>query len=155
MPSFMVPEEVIAVKRVGSIARNGAELDSKNARIAMNEGLIVVADTADDNDCDLPGATGEIKTALGATVYRAMKEEGASTHYDADEQVTIIRKGTIYLTCKSACAIGGDVFVVHSGADAGQVRLDANAEATLLAGARFAETLSGAGVALVTLNLPS
>jgi len=153
MATLLQPEEIIAIKRAGSVSRNEAKLDSKEADVAMNEGLVIVPG-ADDYSCKLPTVTGDIPKALGMSVYRFVKEEGASTHYDAAEQVTILRGGTGYVTCTTACAYGGEVYVIHSGGTAGQVRGTADASATLMPNARFAETVAGAGIVQVTFNLP-
>ncbi len=157
MASFLVPEEVIGIKRLGAISRNGAMLDSKNARIAIPLGRIVIQDAADDIDCDLPASGAEALTALGMSVYRAFREEGVTDDvYDIDEQVSILRKGTGYADCETAAVAGAQVFVVHTGGDEGKVRDDVDAgNAVALPGVRFAESIASTGLVQITLNLPS
>ena len=151
--SLITPEEVIGVRRLGAVGATHCLTESKAARIALGEGLMVVQDAASDHDCDLPAGAAEV--VLGMSVYRAAKEEGTSAFYDATEQVTILKKGKGFALCETACTKGGQVFVRHTGGNEGQVRNDADGgNATALPGARFDET-GVAGPVLIDLNLPA
>lgn len=142
-------------------------LGDKVAKTDIPFGRVCVYKTASGSPfADLPTATGEITggTALGISMWDPVKEQttipgGTSGKYLAGDPIPLIRKGMVTMDCETACVEGAAVFVrfttAGGGADLGQVRNDADtAKAVALPGAVFRNTLSGAGKAIVELNLP-
>jgi hypothetical protein len=78
--------------------------------------------------------------------------------FAASEAVPFVRAGRVWVSCETAAAIGGVVFVrmvAGAGESVGAVRAtpDAN-DCAILPGARFASSTASAGLVLVELNLP-
>jgi len=91
----------------------------------------------------------------GITLYESMREPGL---FAADTQVAVIRQGRVWVSAETAVAEGDPVYVrlvAGTGETAGALRAtpDAN-DCVRLNGARFASTTTGAGLAVVELNLP-
>lgn len=77
----------------------------------------------------------------------------SSAKYAQYETANIVRKGTIWVQTNGSVTSGGAVYVVYTGADAGKSRADST-NAILVPGAMYRSSVTGAGVALVELNLP-
>lgn len=133
--------------------------DSKLAVAAVPFGRCVVrraAETAEQ--CNLPSASTDVTARpRGISVLDATRKPG--TAYEANDAVTYLRKGRIWVEVEAAVAVDGDVFVRFAagagGTALGAFRGDADtATAVALPTAKFLTATSGAGLALVEVNLP-
>jgi len=117
--------------------------------------LVVVSDT-DDEECDLPTATGEV-TAGRARGVALIDRQSTSTNYAADDAVRIAVSGDVWVAVEDAVASGGPAFVrfTDAGADGlGVFRSDADtSDAVALPNAVFASATAGAGLAIVRLGV--
>jgi hypothetical protein len=130
-----------------------AVLDSKINALAMPAGIFVVYDTLPDA-VRVPATTGEVTGALGCGFVKKdiaiERQQGQTLDYPAKSGVTVMRRGRMFVTCESDCALGGDVFVrfaAGTGTQLGAVRKDADtATAVKLPGAKFLRALAAGGL---------
>lgn len=96
------------------------------------------------------------KLAAGITLYDPMREPGAYAQY---ERVSVLRRGRVLVSAEAAVTAGQPVyvrFVATGGEVRGALRgAPDSTDCALLPGARWATTTTGAGLAVVDLNLPS
>ena len=96
------------------------------------------------------------KLVAGIALYNSMREPGTFARY---EGLSVIRKGRVKVSAEGAVTSGGPVYVrfVVAGNEVYGAMLAApdSTDCGLLPGARWASTTTGAGIAVVDLNLPS
>lgn len=149
-------------------AANNDSITRYNAgSTVIKYGRVVVPDTANgDHAMKLPASSGDVGKALGITVvcsaceFNADATDTALTVIKAKSEAEVGRRGVIWMLAEDAVAIGGGVFVRHTGGTgtqaAGRVRSDADtANATQLTGAVFRTATTGTdGLVAVEINLP-
>lgn len=123
-------------------------------------GLFVVTGTDAETQCALPAAAADVTDkVLGVAVLKTMKEPDASgVLYQAKDCIPIARRCRIWVKVGPDGITPGDseLFVVHSGVDAGKVQSVAGAgpDATAIPnGAAKCLKVSGS-IAQIDLNLP-
>jgi hypothetical protein len=132
------------------------EVIYKRASEAIAPGRLVVIGAADDTECDLANATGEVTggRALGVSL---IDRQSTSTNYAINDMVRIAVAGEVWVDVEEAVTAGGEAFVRFTDAGAlglGAFRSDADtADAIGLPNARYASTTAGAGIAKVTLGV--
>ncbi len=99
-----------------------------------------------------------------ATPLKILEVLGAAIveGYAPREAMNVMRQGRCIVPVLSAVTPASQVFVQHTGADAGKFRGDANASATALTaaagtingGISFASNAAAGGLAILELNLP-
>ncbi len=119
----------------------------------------VVQGTDPVKQCVMP-STAITGTFLGFVVYEAGKAKRASGYsYDRYESVPILRRGRIWLMAEGAIAAGTKPYIRHTANGAllpGNIRGDADtAKADQLEGVLTETATSGAGLILVSVNLPA
>ena len=132
------------------------EVVTRLAEGDVNVGRVIVSGTAYPQAKE-PDVTGDIAhhKLEGISLYDAAREPGAP-HYGNTDPITTLRKGRVWVSPQGAVTANGPVFVVHSGANAGRIRADADTAAATVA-TSFIRVLQGAaadGLALVEINLP-
>jgi hypothetical protein len=140
----------------GLIASSGAEIHSRLAEAALTAGIAVCQGTL-DNQVKALSAVGDLAKIQGFTIYHAGQEPLSSgTGYAAKDTLNILRKGQIWVLTEGTVAAGGNVFVRYAGTGTkGACRAAAvTDEAGQLLGAKFVTSVTGAGLAIVEINLP-
>lgn len=109
----------------------------------------------DENECKLPTTSAEVTTnGGGVAVFDQTKASQAG--YKAGDVVTIMRKGNVYVSTEQTCAASGAAFVRFTDGTLGAFRADADTSDAVAASiARFAYGRTGAGLVVVTLNIPA
>lgn len=96
------------------------------------------------------------KLVGGISLYNMAREPGAYAQY---ESLDVVRQGRVKVSAEAAVTRDAPVFVriVATGGEVrGAMRATADSnDCALLLGARFVEATSGAGIAIVELNLPT
>lgn len=96
------------------------------------------------------------RLAAGLSVYDPMREPGAYAQY---ERLSVLKRGRAFVSAEAAVTEGQPVyvrFVATGGEVRGALRGAPDAsDCALLPGARWASTTTGAGLAVINLNLPS
>jgi hypothetical protein len=131
----------------------------KAVAAAIAIGRLVVVDSANgDGAVKVPAATGDVTNlARGVAMHSHSLESSSSGSptWPIKSAVPVLLKGRVYVTAEDAVADGAAVFVRHTGANAGQFRSDVDGgNATLLPGAKYRSSTTGAGLAVVELNMP-
>lgn len=122
-------------------------------------GLFLSKGTDKRNQAILPVATGGISAGLlGVSVFQTMRES-TTPRYKLKDSVPVMRKGRIWVLIAANIDEDDDVFIEHSGADAGKIRPTANSgSATAVPNGAVkviqAGTTTGDGIACVEVNLP-
>lgn len=137
-----------------------SKIDAVSRSLATAAGVdagVFVAPGTSHRTCKAIAAAGDVTAALGLATYKEMSEPNtASARYAQYDTVSILRKGRGWVKVQGT--IGDDVaavYVVNNGANAGQIRADADtANATILAGVRVVQGDTAGGIALVEINLP-
>jgi hypothetical protein len=119
-------------------------------RIMFGLGLAKVS--GDDNGCEIPSGGGF--DFIGCAV-RGMNVPSYD-YYEVKDAVPVMKKGRMWVLCEVDCDPDDSVFLVHTGATAGQFRNDAtNADA--VPNARFMNstitTDGGEKITIVDLNV--
>lgn len=145
----------------GSIAENGAEIDSEKCDTAgLNPGLAVLRDQT-DGLLRAPASAADVADLDGVVAYDPFNIGFDATYdYGSGDVVPYCRKGAIYALGEEAMALGDDVYVrfATSGGNTvlGKVRNDANASAAGTAtGATITVADNDDGAYTVTLRKDS
>jgi len=104
----------------------------------------------------LPAASGDIASVIGFSLYEAMREPSIP-RFLPFVAVDILRKGRIWITAQGITVDNGPVFIIYSGANAGQLRGDAGSggnAALQLTRATVRQGSAAGGMSLVEVNLP-
>jgi len=104
------------------------------------------------------GATGLVNLAgAGAVAGVVLKSDVLKTgSVVAGENVSILRGGSVFVYCETACTEGAEVFVRHTvnvDLEVGNVRNDVDTDKASAVKAVFSETLASAGLVEIELNL--
>lgn len=106
-----------------------------------------------------PEVTGSV-TARGKGFARRDQMRKNTTGYETNDIVAVLKKGRMWVDCETAWTDGADVFIrfaVPGSTGLGSVRNDAdtaNAVALLDGRCKFVGSGSGAGLAMIEINLP-
>jgi len=142
-----------------------------HARTGFNAGVLylgrlVSLDTASGEDgVKHPAAAGDITTATVAGVvghshaFESTPGDGLNPAWPAKSAVPVVDKGYIWVVVEEAVSRGADAFARHTvngGLDQlGAFRSDADtANAVAVPNARFESSTTGAGIALLAINMP-
>lgn len=135
-----------------------------NSSVAIFPGRFVVRDT-DDESCKIQDsgavlAAGEFYHGLVTDNENRQRNQGslATDGYIEDALVPIARTGRFYAECEEAVAEGDQVFVRYvagaGGSIIGKVRGDVDTASAEAVNAKFAETITAAGLVAIDLNMP-
>lgn len=150
----------------GMLADSGPhDIESALAEEPFDCGLGVVQGTSmgigNTPQVKLPDNTGEVATFKGVTQFLSFKEPiaGSTVRYQATDTVPVITMGRVWVhideTVGATMVNEGPVYLVHSGAQAGKFRGDANSgAATLIPNAKCKIGGSAGGIAQIKVNLP-
>lgn len=155
---------------------NGMLVDARNSIVetgiastnAIPFGVFVVADDADSGAPEglggalreqlvrLPEATAEITSGVGRGISLAdTMESGATAPAVAiGDALPVLRQGKAWVISEDAVALGGDVWVRHSGAGAGRMAGADGATHTVAPGLKWGSTRADSGLAIVEINMP-
>ena len=147
---------VTAVK--GAIA--DIALSDKVGRVAaadINFG-IGLAQTAVAGQAEIPTATGFTFEGISVQTNKPTPNATGIALYEAGEEITVLRKGRIWVYTEVAVAVNDPVFLRHTtnaALLAGDFRNDADtARADAITNARFVTATTAAGLVQVEINLP-
>lgn len=122
---------------------------------------VAVADIAGDEDTiELPTSSGA--KICGIAVRDLKVEEGQASidnAYPANSKCAVMKKGRIWVIVEKAVTVDDSVFVRHT-ANGGNTQLGAFRDdsdtnrALQIVNARFITSTTGAGIAIVEINLP-
>ncbi len=104
------------------------------------------------------GATGLVNLAGAGVVAGVVLKSDVlkSGSVVAGDNVSLLRGGSVFVYCETACTKGADVFVRHTvnGAlEVGNVRNDVDTDKASTVKAIFSETLASAGLVEIEINL--
>ena len=129
----------------------------RNSLVAIAFGLGLVQ-TAVAGQAALPSATGFTFEGISVQTNKPTSNATGEAQYEIGEEITVLRKGRIWVYVETAVAVNDDVFLRHTvnGALlAGDFRTDADtARADQITNARFITATTAAGLAMVEINLP-
>ena len=134
----------------------------KHARSAVAEGAIVAGQPVlrgTDPDTQAiaiaDSDTVDESTLLGWAVLETSRAFDASNPIAANDPVTVLRKGAIWVLTSAAVVAGNPVYVGNATAQLGDIDDATGTGLTLCPGARFLTSTSGAGMALIEVSLPA
>jgi len=106
----------------------------------------------------IPTATGFNFEGISVQTNKPTPNDTGIALYEAGEEITVLRKGRIWVYVEEAVAVNDDVFLRHTtnaALLAGDFRTDADtARADQITNARFITATTAAGLAMVEINLP-
>lgn len=112
-------------------------------------------------ECAPVADAGALKSLAGVAVHKHTPDRASLTDDEGivpDSMVDLLRKGRVWVSVEQAVTPGDSVYVrmVAAGAEVkGHFRKDADgADAIEIVGASWQSTTTGAGIALLDLNLP-
>lgn len=132
---------------------------SRAAEVAIPFGKLVVLGTDVDNQCALPDAAGDVTTAglqLGVSLQsHAMEQAADRTGYKAQDMVSIMHKGRVYVKVEEAVTPADPPVVRHAagGLGLGSFAKTDDANHALLANARYLSSAGINGLALLEVDL--
>lgn len=145
----------------GQLADSHAPKDvvsGKATAAAIKFGYLAVIDTANGDGAVMPPAvTGDITNKTVGIVMASQSLESSLSgdpQYGRYSAVPVLRRGRVWVSVENAVAEGGLVYARHT-ADFGRFRADTDTgAATLVPGAVYRTSTTGAGLAVVEINLP-
>ena len=99
------------------------------------------------------GATVDETTLLGWALLDTTRPYDAADPIEAGDSVAVLRRGRVWVKTSAAVTAGNPVYVGNATAQLGDIADATGVGLTLCPGARFATSTSGAGLALVEVNL--
>lgn len=137
------------------------------AEVVIQSGVLVCQGT-DDKQCKLPTTGAEVAKALGIAPARVTSDSRfpssntANSTYQIGDTVGAIPEGAVWVIVEEAVTAGNPCYVrfaanaprTQKGAFRTDVDDSGGATAALLSGAKFLTSTSGAGIALVAINVP-
>lgn len=107
----------------------------------------------------LPSATGFLFAGVAVHKQKAQQNAVEAARYEAGESVSVLKKGRIWVWSEQAVGPGDPVYLRHTANGAnvpGQFRKDADTARAdqITTGARWASITTGAGLALLEVNIP-
>lgn len=132
---------------------NPSEINSYNATVALDFGLMVSKVAGDDDGAELP--TASTADMIGVTVRDLTKVSG---DYQIGDAASVMKKGKVYVKVEEAVTPDDDVFVRFANGAGGTVkgifRTDADtATAVQVTNAKFMTSADAGGVAVIDLSL--
>jgi len=117
-----------------------------------------LAQTAVAGQAEIPTATGFTFEGIAVQTNKPTPNSTGIALYEAGEEITVLRKGRIWVYVEEAVAVNDDVYLRHTdnvALLAGDFRTDADtAKADQITNARFITATTAAGLAMVEINLP-
>lgn len=125
------------------------------ADVAFGVGL---AATTTAGQAEVPTATSFVFEGISVQTNKVTLNATGEALYQAGEEITVLKKGRIWVYTEVAIAVGDAVFLRHTVNAAlvpGDFRNDADtARADAITNARFVTATTGAGLVQVEINLP-
>jgi len=125
------------------------------AAIPFGVGL---AQTAVAGQAEIPTATGFVFEGISVQTNKPTANATGEAQYEIGEEITVLRKGRVWVYVEEAVAVNDDVFLRHTDNAAllaGDFRTDADtANADQITNARFVTATTAAGLAQIEINLP-
>lgn len=125
------------------------------ADIGFGVGLV---QTAVEGQTALPSATGFVFEGVSVQTNKPVQNATGEAQYDAGEEITVLRKGRIWVYAEVAVAVNDPVFLRHTVNGAlvpGDFRNDADtARADQITNARWITATTAAGLAQIEINIP-
>lgn len=117
-----------------------------------------LAATTTAGQAEVPTATGFVFEGVSVQTNKVTLNSTGEAVYQAGEEITVKRKGRIWVYTEEATAVNDDVYLRHTVNAAlvpGDFRTDADtARADQIANARWLTATTAAGLALLEINLP-
>lgn len=150
--------EALAPHRRGQRDMN-AKLGSKVSDELMPAGHYAVQGSDDDHGA-LPTSAAEVAAGLGVIAYAPLSSEGdANNEVAAGVPFQYVKRGLVVVQVEEAVTAGLPAFVRHTAnggnTQLGRFRSDADTANATQIPARYATSTSGAGLAVLDINLPS
>jgi hypothetical protein len=155
--SVSVQETVAYAGMVGDIGAMRDALSFVNAEASSEIafGTMVVQGSAAD-ECLIPSGQSDVSVGIALHSHAFQKDnELGDTGVKPDVVLSALQRGRIWVPVTEAVAVGGAVRVFMSGGNAGKFGTSASAGVTKLitSSARFLSATSGAGVALLEIDI--
>jgi len=142
----------------------GSHISTNNgeAEVVIQSGLFVTHGT-DDGMLKLPTSSGEVATGLGIAPSRVTQDSRfpsggtAGSTYQIGDTLESISQGKVWVYVEAAVNAGEQAYVRYAtgtGTQKGAFRNDADTATAAAISARFRTSTSGAGLALLEINLP-
>lgn len=117
-----------------------------------------LAQTAVAGQAEVPTATGFTFEGISVQTNKPTLNATGEALYEAGQEITVLRKGRIWVYSEVAVAVNDPVYLRHTDNAAllaGDFRNDADtARADQIANARFITATTAAGLVMVEINLP-
>ncbi len=129
-----------------------SEIGSYAAENAIQPGFGVIDGTIGGKQVKMP--SGAVTSFRGIALLRSNTEQDSSglVQYKAKDSVSVLEQGRAWVPVKGAVAWDADVYLIHTGADAGKFTSGAGANQTIIAGAKFKFATTGDGLSIVKLK---
>lgn len=128
-----------------------SQIDGFAADTAMIPGIGVVNGATLGKTIKLP--SGAVTGFRGVTMLRAHEQDmGGNLQYDAKESIPVISRGRVWVYVTGAVNYDDDVYLVHTGTDAGKFINATGANQGQITNAKFRTSTAGAGIAVVELK---
>jgi len=126
-------------------------VDSRAAQGEISLGFGVVGGTNPEKQVKVP--SGNITGFQGVALHQAKEQDasGKVTYKDKDT-VPVLTKGRVWVPVIGAVAYDGDVYLIHTGANAGKFTGSAGANQGQVGGAKFKTSTSTDGLAVLELK---
>jgi len=130
-----------------------------NVAAAMKIGYLASLDSGNGDDAvKAPAASTDVTDTPSGFIAHTHALESSETgdpQFPVKSALNIMRKGRIWVPVEDAVTVGAGVYVRFQNGSEGLCRSDADAgNAALLPSAKFVTSTTGAGLAMVEINLP-
>lgn len=127
---------------------------------AVSIGKLVVTDSPNGDDAArLPASSADITNLAKGVAIHAQSQEvtnAVGPEWPINSAFPTLKKGRVYVAVEDAVTAGLPVFVRFQAGNVGGFRSDVDGvNAVALPGAKFVTSTTGAGIAIIELNLPA
>lgn len=128
------------------------EVGSYVAENAIQPGFGIVDGTIGGKQVKMPA--GAVTAFRGIALLKSNSEQDVNglVQYKAKDSVSVLEQGRAWVPVKGAVAWDADVYLIHTGADAGKFTSGVGANQTIIAGAKFKFATTGDGLSIVKLK---
>lgn len=129
------------------------QVDSGAAEGAVGFGLAVVRGTDASKQVKVPAADSGVFRGVALQTHMAQTIAGVAQYADKDA-VGYMRKGRVWVPVVDAVAVDAAAYFLWDTADAGKFSDDSSGNRDAVPTGRFVTSTSGAGLAMLELNIP-
>lgn len=128
---------------------------SRLADVALDAGLGVCKGT-DTESVKLPTTEGNVTGSFGGiALYNASQMPRTANRYAATDAVPVLKRGRVWVQTEATIADDAAIYCIYDATNRGKFRADADTNrAGLVPSAKCIKGVTGAGLALIEINLP-